>query len=70
MGESASFGLSEQLRERGCKGESLKTGTPVRVDARTVDFSVLTEQKGGEVPSKFSFSDTDSVQDQMSCFLA
>lgn len=70
MGESASFGLSEQLRERGCKVESLKTGTPVRVDARTVDFSVLTEQKGDEVPSKFSFSNTDSVQDQMSCFLA
>lgn len=70
MGESASFGLSEQLKERGFKVESLKTGTPVRVDARTVDFSVLTEQKGDEFPAKFSFTDTDPVQEQMSCFLA
>lgn len=70
MGESASFGLSEQLKERGFKVESLKTGTPVRVDARTVDFSVLAEQKGDELPAKFSFTDTDPVQEQMSCFLA
>lgn len=70
IGESASFGLSEQLRERGFQVESLKTGTPVRVDARTVDFSVLTEQKGDEEPGKFSFIDTPCVQEQMSCFLA
>lgn len=70
IGESASFGLSEQLRERGFQVESLKTGTPVRVDARTVDFSVLTEQKGDEEPGKFSFTDTPCVQEQMSCFLA
>ncbi|MCM1042339.1 MAG: tRNA uridine-5-carboxymethylaminomethyl(34) synthesis enzyme MnmG [Bacteroides sp.] len=70
IGESASFGLSEQLRERGFRVESLKTGTPVRVDARTVNFSVLTEQKGDEDPGKFSFTDTPRVQDQMSCFLA
>lgn len=70
IGESASFGLSEQLRERGFKVESLKTGTPVRVDARTVDFSALTEQKGDEEPGKFSFTDTPCVQEQMSCFLA
>ncbi|MCM1532129.1 MAG: tRNA uridine-5-carboxymethylaminomethyl(34) synthesis enzyme MnmG [Bacteroides sp.] len=70
IGESASFGLSEQLRERGFKVESLKTGTPVRVDARTVNFSALTEQKGDEDPGKFSFTDTPCVQDQMSCFLA
>lgn len=70
MGESASLGLSEQLRARGFKVESLKTGTPVRVDARTVDFSVLEEQKGDEDPAKFSFTDTPAVQNQMSCFLA
>ena len=70
IGESASFGLSEQLRERGFQVESLKTGTPVRVDARTVDFSVLAEQKGDEEPGKFSFTDTPCVQEQMSCFLA
>lgn len=70
IGESASIGLSQQLQERGIKVESLKTGTPVRVDARTVDFSVLTEQKGDEEPAKFSFTDTPVVQEQMSCFLA
>ncbi|MDE5574095.1 MAG: tRNA uridine-5-carboxymethylaminomethyl(34) synthesis enzyme MnmG, partial [Bacteroidales bacterium] len=70
IGESASFGLSEQLKERGFQVESLKTGTPVRVDARTVDFSVLAEQKGDEEPGRFSFTDTPCVQEQMSCFLA
>lgn len=70
IGESASFGLGEQLREKGFEVLRLKTGTPVRVDARTVDFSVLTEQAGDEVPAKFSFSDTMPVRSQMSCFLA
>lgn len=70
IGEAASFGLGEQLRERGVEVLRLKTGTPVRVDARTVDFSVLTEQAGDEMPAKFSFSDTIPVSSQMSCFLA
>ncbi len=70
IGESASFGLGEQLREKGFEVLRLKTGTPVRVDARTVDFSVLTEQAGDNVPAKFSFSDTIPVRSQMSCFLA
>lgn len=69
LGESASTGLSEQLSAMGFDVQSLKTGTPVRLDARTIDFSVLTEQRGDENPSKFSFSDTLPVRDQLSCYL-
>ena len=69
LGESASTGLSEQLSAMGFDVQSLKTGTPLRLDARTIDFSVLTEQRGDENPSKFSFSDTLPVRDQLSCYL-
>lgn len=69
MGEASSTGLSEQLHSLGFEVETLKTGTPVRIDARTIDFSVLTEQKGDENPAKFSFTDTLPVQEQMPCYL-
>ena len=69
MGEAASTGLSEQLYSLGFEVETLKTGTPVRIDARTIDFSVLTEQKGDENPAKFSFTDILPVQEQMPCYL-
>ncbi len=69
MGEAASTGLSEQLHSLGFEVETLKTGTPVRIDARTIDFSVLTEQKGDENPAKFSFTDILPVQEQMPCYL-
>ena len=59
-----------QLSALGLKTGSLKTGTPVRIDARTVDFSVLTAQEGDSTPGKFSFSDTQPVEAQMPCFLA
>ena len=70
VGEAASLGLSGQLAALGLKTGSLKTGTPVRIDARTVDFSVLTAQEGDPEPGKFSFSDTRPVEAQMPCFLA
>ena len=69
MGEAASTGLSEQLHSLGFEVETLKTGTPVRIDARTIDFSVLTEQKGDENPAKFSFTNILPVQEQMPCYL-
>lgn len=69
MGESASFGLSDQLKSLGVRVQSLKTGTPVRVDARTVDFSRLTPQYGDENPSKFSFGETLAVKEQLPCYL-
>ncbi|HRU13713.1 MAG TPA: FAD-dependent oxidoreductase, partial [Dysgonamonadaceae bacterium] len=46
VAEPASFGLSEQLRDAGFKADRMKTGTPVRIDGRSVDFSLLEEQKG------------------------
>ena len=70
VGESPTVGLSDQLRELGFEVERLKTGTPVRIDGRTIDFSKLTEQPGDEHPSKFSFSDTEPLVKQKSCYLA
>ena len=70
IGEYPAVGLSGQLRNIGFEVERLKTGTPVRVDGKTIDFSKLDEQKGDEKPSKFSFTDTPMLKEQRSCFLA
>ncbi len=69
-GEQASTGLSDQLRELGFTVERLKTGTSARIDGRTIDFSVMTEQKGDEEGRTFSYlsgpSETGAL---MSCFI-
>ena len=70
VGEASSVGLSDQLRDLGFEVQRLKTGTPVRIDGRTIDFSQLTEQPGDEQPAKFSFSDTTPLAEQKSCYLA
>lgn len=70
VGEAPALGLSDQLRDVGFEVQRLKTGTPVRVDGRTIDFSRLTEQPGDSHPAKFSFSDTAPLIDQRSCYLA
>ena len=70
IGEYPAVGLSDHLREIGFAVERLKTGTPVRVDGKTIDFSKLDEQKGDENPSKFSFTDTPILKEQRSCYLA
>ena len=70
VGEAPAVGLSDQLRELGFEVQRLKTGTPVRVDGRTIDFSRLKEQPGDECPAKFSFSDTAPLREQRSCYLA
>jgi len=70
IGENASMGLSDLLVNAGFKKARLKTGTPVRVDGRTVNFKKLIEQKGDEDPGKFSFSDTKPLIKQKSCFIA
>jgi tRNA uridine 5-carboxymethylaminomethyl modification enzyme len=54
-GEPPSFGISEQLKEIGFEVGRMKTGTPARLDGRTIDFSVMTEQKGDNEGKKFSF---------------
>lgn len=70
IGERPAVGLSDQLLEMGFGVERLKTGTPVRIDGRTIDFTLLEQQPGDENPSKFSFSDTLPLQQQRPCFLA
>lgn len=70
VGEAPALGLSDQLRDLGFEVQRLKTGTPVRVDGRSIDFTRLVEQPGDEQPAKFSFSDTQPLREQRSCFLA
>ncbi|KAK7831039.1 trna uridine 5-carboxymethylaminomethyl modification enzyme mnmg [Quercus suber] len=69
-GESASQGLTENLQHLGFETDRLKTGTPARVDCRTVDFSGLEPQHGDEEVSWFSFdSDFHIEREQMCCYL-
>lgn len=70
IGEKPSTGITESLVEQGFESARMKTGTPVRVDGRTIDFSKLQEQVGDENPQKFSFSDTPQLKKQRSCFIA
>lgn len=71
IGERPAVGLSDKLREYGFEVAKLKTGTPVRIDGRTIDFGKLVEQPGDEDPQKFSFSpETATITNQHSCFLA
>ncbi len=70
IAEPASFGMTEQLRDIGFKTDRMKTGTPVRIDGRSVDFSLLEEQKGDNDFHKFSY--LDNVQrslKQRSCWI-
>lgn len=70
IGEAASYNISEQLINVGFKTDRLKTGTPVRIDGRTIDFSKLTEQKGDEGYYKFSYlPGTESKLKQRSCWI-
>jgi tRNA uridine 5-carboxymethylaminomethyl modification enzyme len=70
IGEAASYDISEQLFNLGFKTGRLKTGTPVRIDGRTIDFSELTEQKGDEGYYKFSYlPGTESQLKQRSCWI-
>ncbi len=69
-GDAASHGLSEQLAALGFEVGRMKTGTPARLDARTIDFSQLNEQPGDENPGKFSYiPETKAVDKQKPCFL-
>jgi tRNA uridine 5-carboxymethylaminomethyl modification enzyme len=70
IGENASVELTENLVNLGFESRRMKTGTPVRVDGRSLDFSRMEEQKGDENPGKFSYSETPRLTQQRSCFLA
>jgi tRNA uridine 5-carboxymethylaminomethyl modification enzyme len=68
-GEAAAYGLSEQLMELGFQMGRLKTGTPPRLDAKTIDFSVLEPQPGDPEPTPFSYSTDAITQPQVLCYL-
>ncbi|HLT80944.1 MAG TPA: tRNA uridine-5-carboxymethylaminomethyl(34) synthesis enzyme MnmG [Cyclobacteriaceae bacterium] len=67
--ERAATGLTEQLVSLGFEAGRMKTGTPPRVDGRSLDYSQMEEQPGDSNPRKFSFSDTQPLQRQKSCFI-
>ena len=69
MGEPKAFGITEQLVTLGFESGRMKTGTPPRVDGRSLDYSQMDEQKGDEKPQKFSYSDTPKLTKQLSCHI-
>ena len=70
-GEGASKGITEDLVEKGFEAGRMKTGTPPRVDARSLDFSKMIEQPGDENPEKFSYlPETVSLEKQRSCYMS
>ncbi|MDW7695347.1 tRNA uridine-5-carboxymethylaminomethyl(34) synthesis enzyme MnmG [Flammeovirgaceae bacterium SG7u.111] len=69
-GERPAKGLTEQLVALGFEAGRMKTGTPPRLDGRTINYEALEEQKGDENPGKFSYSDeTTTLKEQRSCFI-
>lgn len=67
--ERAATGITEQLVQLGFESGRMKTGTPPRVDGRSLNYSVMEEQKGDENPSKFSYSNTQPLSRQLSCWI-
>jgi tRNA uridine 5-carboxymethylaminomethyl modification enzyme len=70
LGEAPSNGFTQNLVSYGIESDRLKTGTPVRVDGRTIDFSQLIIQPGDVNPQKFSFLETTPLKEQRPCYLA
>jgi len=68
-GEISSMGITESLIKIGFTSGRMKTGTPVRVDGRSLNFNKMQEQKGDDVPGKFSFTNTPVLKEQKSCYL-
>ncbi|MGZ3763219.1 MAG: tRNA uridine-5-carboxymethylaminomethyl(34) synthesis enzyme MnmG [Mucilaginibacter sp.] len=68
-GEKAATGLTEQLVELGFESGRMKTGTPPRVDGRSLNYSVMEEQWGDENPGRFSYTDVERSADQRCCWI-
>lgn len=69
-GESASYGITEQLKAEGLEGGRMKTGTPPRVDGRSLNYDLMEEQKGDDKPGKFSFrKESKALEHQKSCWI-
>ena len=69
-GEKAAKGITEQLVTLGFESGRMKTGTPPRIDGRSLDYSRFEEQKGDEIPGKFSYTPTSTLKEQRSCWIA
>ena len=69
IGEKGSSGITEQLVELGFESGRMKTGTPPRVDGRTLNYELMEQQDGDDNPGKFSYSDTVPVTNQKSCWI-
>ena len=67
--EKAATGITEQLIELGFESGRMKTGTPPRIDGRSLNYSLMEEQKGDENPGKFSYTDTEPLKNQLSCWI-
>lgn len=70
ISESASTGITEQLVSLGFEADRMKTGTPMRIDGRSIDFSKLSEQKGDEDVTGFSYLEVEKPKEQRSCHIA
>lgn len=68
-GERAATGITEQLIELGFEAGRMKTGTPPRVDGRSLDYSKMEEQPGDDITSKFSYSNTKALSKQRACHI-
>lgn len=68
-GEKAAHGITEQLVELGFEAGRMKTGTPPRIDGRSLDYSRMELQPGDENPGKFSFTDTPRLSRQLPCYI-
>lgn len=69
ISEIRSEGITEQLDERGIKAGRMKTGTPARLDGRTINFDLLDEQKGDAFIQRFSYIETEIIDKQLSCYI-
>ncbi len=69
-GEKAATGITEQLVGLGFESGRMKTGTPPRVDGRSLDYSLMIPQPGDEIPEKFSYSDTKALTMQRDCYMS
>ncbi|MBE6342330.1 MAG: tRNA uridine-5-carboxymethylaminomethyl(34) synthesis enzyme MnmG [Lentimicrobiaceae bacterium] len=70
ISESASYGITEQLVSLGFEADRMKTGTPMRIDGRSIDFSRLSEQKGDDDVTGFSYLEIEKPKQQRSCHIA
>ena len=69
IGEQASFGITEQLIDLGFDSGRMKTGTPPRIDGRSLNYKLMEEQPGDDNPSKFSYTKTPPLKKQRSCHI-